>query len=91
MTEKGVKMYGSYRCGVCTKTAGMFGDSFQYIDEVECHPQGENPQTELCLEKKLETTPTWMLEKDGEEIKRNGGFMNIEELKVFSGCENGSS
>ena len=31
--------------------------------------QGENPQTELCLEKNLETTPTWMLEKDGEEIR----------------------
>ena len=91
MTEKGVKMYGSYRCGICTKTSGMFGDSFQYVDEVECHPQGENPQTELCLEKKLETTPTWILEKDGEEIKRTAGFMNMEELKIFSGCENGSS
>lgn len=91
MTEKGVKMYGSYRCGVCAKTSGMFGASFQYIDEIECHPQGQNPQTELCIEKKLEGTPTWVLEKDDEEIKRNTGFMDIEELKEFSGCEDGSS
>lgn len=91
MTEKGVNMYGSFRCGVCAKTRSMFGESFQYVNEIECHPQGYNPQTELCLEKKLEGTPTWILEKDGEEIKRNTGFMNIEELKEFSGCEDGSS
>src|SRR3989338_769248 len=86
MNEKGVLMYGSFRCGVCAKTRAMFGDSFQYIKEIECHPQGENPQTELCLAKRIEATPTWMMEVDGREIKRFVGFMDIEELQTFSGC-----
>jgi len=87
ITEKGVNMYGSFRCGVCAKTRAMFGDSFKYINEIECHPQGENAQTELCLEKGIEGTPTWILEPDGVELKRQLGFLSIEELKEFSGCE----
>src|SRR3989344_3305200 len=84
MTQKGVLMYGSFRCGICAKTRAMFGDSFQYIKEIECHPQGKNPQTELCLEKKIEGTPTWMLVENGVE-KRAVGFLSIDELRTFSG------
>ena len=90
MTQKGVVMYGSFRCGVCAKTRAMFGDSFQYVKEIECHPQGKNPQTELCLSKKIEGTPTWILEENGVDIKRAVGFLSIEELRAFSGCTNAS-
>tara|TARA_Y100000310_G_scaffold341650_2_gene441504 strand:- start:181 stop:1023 length:843 start_codon:yes stop_codon:yes gene_type:complete len=86
ITERGVNMYGSFRCGVCAKTRALFGDAFQYINEIECHPQGEDSQWELCQEKALEGTPTWILEPNGEEIKRETGFLSIEELKEFSGC-----
>ena len=87
ITEKGVNMYGSFRCGVCAKTRAMFGDSFQYINEIECHPQGENSQTELCLQKGIKLTPTWILEPMGVEQKRQEGFRSVDELKVFAGCE----
>ena len=86
MTESGIKMYGSFRCGVCAKTRSMFDDSFRFITEVECHPQGENPQTELCLAKNIKNTPTWILEPNGIEQKRQEGFMSIEKLREFSGC-----
>jgi len=86
ITEKGVNMYGSFRCGICAKTRAKFGDSFQYINEIECHPQGENSQTELCLSIGIEGTPTWILEPNGVEQKRNTGFLSIEELREFSGC-----
>lgn len=86
LTENGVTMYGSFRCGVCAKTRAMFGDSFRYIKEIECHPQGENPQTALCLEKGIEGTPTWIMEIDGVEQKRHQGFLSIDELRQFSGC-----
>ena len=79
-------MYGSFRCGVCAKTRAMFDDSFQYINEIECHPQGENPQTERCIEKRIEGTPTWILEPEGKELKRHTGFLSVEELKEFAGC-----
>jgi uncharacterized membrane protein len=87
INEKGVNMYGSFRCSFCAKTRSMFGTAFQYINEIECHPQGENPQTELCLEKGVQETPLWVLEPEGNEIKRHSGFLSIDELKEFSGCE----
>ena len=87
ITEKGVNMYGSFKCGVCAKTRKMFGDSFQYINEIECHPQGEDSQWELCQKIGLKGTPTWILEPDGKEMKRHTGFLDVEELKEFAGCE----
>ncbi len=86
ITEKGVNMYGSFRCGVCAKTRSMFGDAFEHINEIECHPQGQNAQTELCFEKEIERTPTWILEPEGVETNRAVGFMSVQELKEFAGC-----
>jgi uncharacterized membrane protein len=87
VTEKGINMYGSFRCGVCAKTRDMYGDAFEFINEIECHPQGENPQTERCLEKGIEGTPTWVMEPNGVEEKRYQGFLSADEMMEFSGCE----
>ena len=87
MTEKGVVMYSSFRCGVCARTKAMLGSSFKYVNEIECHPQGPNAQTELCVAKNIEGTPTWAInDANGNEIKRNTGFLSIEQLREFSGC-----
>jgi uncharacterized membrane protein len=87
ITEQEVHMYGSFRCGVCAKTRAMFGDAFQYINEIECHPQGENSEWELCQGKEITGTPTWILEPSGVEEKRFEGFMTTNELAEFAGCE----
>jgi len=86
LTEKGVKMYGSYICSACLATKKMFGSSFEYIEEIECHPKGPNPQTDLCLKRDIKKTPTWILEKDGVEINRLEGYQTFELLGEFSGC-----
>ena len=86
INASGVNMYGSFRCGVCAKERALFGDSFQYIHEIECHPEGENPQTELCLAKGIAGTPTWILEPNSTEMKRFQGFMDFEDLATFTGC-----
>ncbi len=87
LTEKGVNMYGSFRCGICAKTREMFGDSFKHVNEIECHPQGENSEWELCQEKGISGTPTWILEPNGEEQDRYTGFLDTDELKEFAGCQ----
>jgi len=87
LTEQDVKMYGSMTCSICKRQKEMFGSSFQYVGEIECHPRGENPQTELCLNKDIKKTPTWILEKDGVEIKRLEGYQTAETLSELSGCE----
>ncbi|MBS3113391.1 vitamin K epoxide reductase family protein [Candidatus Woesearchaeota archaeon] len=87
VTVNGVSMYSSFTCAVCKKQREYLGNSFQYINEIECHPRGENPQTALCLEKSITGTPTWILEKNNVETKRFVGFMTAKSLAEFAGCE----
>lgn len=41
LTEKGAIMYGAKNCPNCLKQKNMFGDSFQYINYVECTQEYE--------------------------------------------------
>ena len=86
LTEKGAVMYGSFTCGHCLAQKKMFGDSFRYVNYVECHPRGPNSQYQLCSQKAIQGTPTWTLEREGVELKRYVGFLSLEELKQFGGC-----
>jgi len=81
LTQKGVVMYGSYLCGHCKTQKTMFGDSFQFINYVECHPNGPNPDPQLCTEKGIRGVPAW-------EINGNlyPGLRSLEELSSLSGC-----
>jgi flagellar basal body-associated protein FliL len=86
LVDSGVKMYGSVTCSVCAQQKKLLGNSFRLIDEIECNPYEKNSQAELCLEVEVETTPTWVLERDGTEVDRVVGFQSIETLSEFSGC-----
>lgn len=88
LTEKGVRMYGSVTCSTCAKQRKLFGDSFQYISEIECNPRYPHAQTDRCIAKKIENTPTFIMEgPDQTEIKRmSPGLQSFEELAEFSGC-----
>ena len=86
LVDEGISMYGSYTCGHCASQRELFGDAFEIIGEVECHPDGEDSQTDLCLEKGVDGTPTWIWEIDGVEIDRLVGFQELEELADWSGC-----
>ncbi|MEK6970258.1 MAG: hypothetical protein AABW68_01025 [archaeon] len=86
ITDSGTVMYGSFTCLSCKKQREGFGDTFQFIQEIECHPNGENPQVQLCLDTKIEKTPTWVREVDGVETGRLVGFQSYEELSRLSGC-----
>lgn len=86
LQERGVVMYGSYVCPACISNKRVFGPAEKDLPYIECHPNGPNTQTELCREKGIRATPTWIIERDGEEIERAVGFMGKEELAAFSGC-----
>lgn len=76
LTEKGVKMYGTDWCGYCKKQKESFGDSFQYVDYVNCD---ENRQE--CQEAGVRGYPTWKI--DGENYP---GFQSLDGLVALSGC-----
>lgn len=88
LTEKGMKMYGSITCHFCAQQRAIFGKSFEYVKEIECDPRNENVEIERCLAKKIERTPTWILEdSDGNTLLEKGsGVKTFEELSEISGC-----
>jgi uncharacterized membrane protein len=86
LNEKGTVYYKSARCSSCRRQEAMFGEAYKKLNSVECHPDGENPNPELCLAKNIAKTPTFLIEKNGLEIKRAEGIQKIGDLALFAGC-----
>lgn len=84
ITENGGVMYGAFWCPHCAKVKKNFGESFRYIEYVECDPRGENEQSLLCIEKGIEAYATFEF-KDNPET-RLIGEPTFEELAAASGC-----
>lgn len=57
LTQKGFTMYGAYWCPHCKDQKALFGDSFKYVNYVEC-----TEQTQLCTDKGVQGFPTWIVE-----------------------------
>ena len=57
LTSKGLIMYGAEWCPHCKEEKALFGDSFKYVNYVEC-PQN----TDLCLAKGIRGYPTWIID-----------------------------
>jgi len=87
LTDKGWVMYGSFTCSACRAQRKAFGEAFTHIKEIECNPHAPNTQVDLCLAKVIETTPTWIQEKGGEEIKRLEGYQLLEDLAPVASCD----
>ena len=81
LTEKDVVMYGAYWCPHCANQKKMFGSSFKYVTYVECDSKGKDAQPELCLQKGVESYPTW--EINGA---MQSGEIPLPVLAEKSGC-----
>ncbi|MBI2039231.1 MAG: vitamin K epoxide reductase family protein [Candidatus Niyogibacteria bacterium] len=86
LNENDVVYYKSVRCSTCRRQEKLLGDAYKQLNSVECHPDGENPQPELCLNKGITKTPTFLIEEQGREIKRAEGLQQTDELAVFANC-----
>jgi hypothetical protein len=87
LSEKGVVMYGSITCSACRAQRKAFGPAFSHVKEIECNPNAPNTQVERCVKKKIQKTPTWIMEKGGEEMKRIEGYQLPDDLASFAGCK----
>ncbi|MBI5413274.1 hypothetical protein HZA42_02930 [Candidatus Peregrinibacteria bacterium] len=83
LTERGVKMYGAFWCSHCANQKKLFGSSFSEINYIECDPRGPKPNPGLCLEKKIESFPTWEFQ-DGSQLK---GELTFKQLAEKSTCK----
>lgn len=80
LNERGVVYYKSVKCNNCKRQEKLFGESIKKLNSVECHPDGENPQPELCLTKGIKKTPTFLIEMGGVEVKRLEGLQQLDDL-----------
>ena len=78
LSSKGIKMYGEYWCPHCQNQKAAFGDSFKYINYVEC-----SEEVGKCAAAGIEGVPAWTL-PDGEQLV---GEQKLEALSTASGCE----
>lgn len=78
LRQKGVVMYGAYWCSHCQNQKRLFGESFKYINYIEC-----TQEVKKCEEKQIKSYPTWEF-ADGSKI---GGEMSFTSLAEKTSCE----
>lgn len=76
LKQKGATMYGAEWCGHCKEQKEAFGESFKYVNYIEC----PNNQA-LCEQMGIEGYPTWII---------NGihyaGTQSLETLSSLTDC-----
>jgi len=80
--DKEVIFYGAFWCPHCQNTKAMFGNSAKLLPYVECSTPDGKGQLQACIDKGVESYPTWM-RPDGTKIT---GERTLQELSEFSGC-----
>ena len=82
LSEKNVNMYGAFWCPHCNNQKKLFGDSWQYMNYVECSTPDGRGQTQICKDQNIESYPTWEF-PDG---KRLSGELRMSDISRLSGC-----
>jgi hypothetical protein len=82
LSSKHVKMYGAYWCPHCAEQKEEFGDSFKYVDYVECAIKDSREQAPACKAAGVEHYPTWQFGSD----KPVEGKFPLQELSDKTGC-----
>jgi len=77
ITDRGATMYGSPSCAHCLNEKRAFGDSFRYIQYVDC-----SVDPEKCIAAKIDGYPTWIF-GDGRRFE---GEQGLKKLSEESGC-----
>ena len=82
LKSSGTIFYGAFWCPHCQRTKAMFGSAAQYLPYIECsNPDGQS-QTQICIDKKIESYPTWVF-PDGAILT---GEHSLQELSTASKC-----
>lgn len=77
LTERGAAMYGAEWCSHCQNQKRMFGESFRFVNYVEC-----TEEIRTCTEKGIQGFPTWVF----ADNSRLEGEQSFAALAAKSGC-----
>ena len=72
------ELYIQLGCHACESQEKLFGESYQYLNTIDCFYEEERNK---CITAEITATPTWII--DG---KKYVGVQSIEELKKLTGC-----
>jgi len=82
LKDKGAVFYGAFWCPHCQEQKKMFGNSAKLLPYVECStPDGKN-QTQVCIDKGIQSYPTWEF-ADGSKLT---GEQTPQVLAEKTGC-----
>jgi hypothetical protein len=82
-----VKFYGAYSCSHCQKQKSLFGAvAASKLLYVECAPDGENSQRQLCKDKRIEMFPTWIVK--GQYFPGTRDLKQLAEMTGYTGPTN---
>ena len=82
IAQSGAKFYGAFWCPHCAAQKAEFGDSKQYLPYVECSLPDESGQTQVCIDNKVTSYPTWVF-ADGSRLS---GETPLDQLSAKTGC-----
>ena len=74
--------YGAFWCPHCQNQKREFGSSEQYLPYVECSLPDQSGQTQVCIDKGIQSYPTWYF-PDGSS---STGEMSLDVLSQKTGC-----
>jgi hypothetical protein len=77
LASKGVEMYGTTTCTHCIAQKQLFGNSFQYVNFIDC-----DKYINICLKAGVHGYPSWII--NGTKYE---GKQSLEYLSFLSGCE----
>ena len=70
LKEEDVTFYGAFWCQHCQAQKALFGKSLEKLPYVECSTPDSQNTTQICLDKKIESYPSWTFPK-GFTVKAN--------------------
>jgi len=87
LKEKGTTFYGAFWCPHCQDQEKLLEASRSTLEKeglyVECSNLDAQSQTQICIDKKIESYPTWEF-ADGSRLT---GVIPLTQLAEKTGCE----
>ncbi|MBU1246094.1 MAG: hypothetical protein ABIJ20_01870 [Nanoarchaeota archaeon] len=76
LTQNGATMYGTEWCSHCKDQKELFGDSFQYVNYVDCDQDKTS-----CSNAGITDYPTWVINNE-----KYPGVQQLSKLKELTNC-----
>ena len=82
LKDKGATFYGAFWCPHCQNQKALFGTAKQYLPYVECSLPSGQGQTQICIEKGIQSYPTWVF----ADMSSTTGEMSLASLAEKTSC-----